>query len=138
MCVAAAGDGFATVQIAPKISKTLGPAAVSTSLATPRGIIWSNWTRGAAAAGDGSGSGWSTEGASSVDASDPAIVALSVEVPAPATIVLPLLGRAAGAVRVTGASAGSAEITVKSAADGAEILHVEITPGRHAFEVRDR
>ena len=38
-------NGFATCKIAPHISKTLGPATMSTSLATPRGAIWSNWTR---------------------------------------------------------------------------------------------
>ena len=38
-------DGYETVSIAPKVSKTLGPSAVSTRLATPRGMIWSNWTR---------------------------------------------------------------------------------------------
>ena len=39
------GDGYETVAIAPKVSKTLGPGVVSTRLATPRGLIWSNWTR---------------------------------------------------------------------------------------------
>ena len=38
-------NGFATCKIAPHISKTLGPATMSTSLATPRGTVWSNWTR---------------------------------------------------------------------------------------------
>ena len=133
-----ASDGFATVKIAPKVSKTLGPAVVSTSLVTPRGVIWSNWTRG-----DGS--------------TDGSIVRLSVEVPgSSAEVVLPLLGRAASAVRVTsdeseviwdsdwgGTAAGVAasagvSVAVQAAADGAEELRLQLGPGRYAFAVHDR
>lgn len=38
-------DGFGTVNIAPKISKTLGPSSVSMTLMTIRGLATSNWTR---------------------------------------------------------------------------------------------
>ena len=38
-------DGFGTINIAPKISKTLGPASVSMTLMTIRGLATSNWTR---------------------------------------------------------------------------------------------
>ena len=42
-------DGFATVNVAPKISKTLGPSSVSMTLMTIRGLATSNWTRAAPA-----------------------------------------------------------------------------------------
>ena len=43
--IAPASAGYGTVTIAPKISKTLDPAAVNASVATVRGVVTSSWTR---------------------------------------------------------------------------------------------
>lgn len=43
--IAPAADGYAVVRVAPKISKTLGPAHVSMRLLTVRGFVTSSWTR---------------------------------------------------------------------------------------------
>eukprot|EP00041_Stephanoeca_diplocostata_P035091 m.1225772 g.1225772 ORF g.1225772 m.1225772 type:complete len:1068 (-) comp24635_c0_seq1:2136-5339(-) len=40
-----AADGYAVVRVAPRISKTLGPAHVSMRLLTVRGYVTSSWTR---------------------------------------------------------------------------------------------
>ena len=113
---------------------------MSTSLVTPRGVITSNWTRGAIGEG-----------------TDRFIVSLSVEVPgSSAEVVLPLLGRAASAVRVTSgdsdviwdsdwagtaaavATAAGVSVTAGTAVDGAEELHLRLSPGRYAFTVHGR
>ena len=43
--IAPASAGYGTVTIAPKVSKTLDPAAVNASVATVRGVVSSSWTR---------------------------------------------------------------------------------------------
>jgi hypothetical protein len=43
--IAPASAGYGTVTIAPKVSKTLDPAAVNASVATVRGVVTSSWTR---------------------------------------------------------------------------------------------
>jgi len=80
--IAPASAGYATVTIAPKISKTLGPSSVAASVQTVRGLVKSNWTRH--------------------EKGSRCFVQLAVSVPVGmhATIDLPLLGRAPGAVAV--------------------------------------
>jgi hypothetical protein len=114
------GDGFATVAIAPKVSKTLGPAAVSTSLETPRGLIQSNWTRGDTTSAEESTDGY-------------IFFSLGMDVPLSSVdVVLPLLGRKASAVRVTsagvvvwdgGSAAADTSVMVAVAADGCVSNH---------------
>lgn len=135
-------DGFAEVKIAPHISKDYGPAAVSCSLQTPRGVISSNWTRAEPRPASTSSGAVSAE-----------FVRVSVEVPllsAVAEVVLPLLGRAAGGVRVSmggtiwptiwdgGQVASSVTVTAAAAVDGAEELRVRLGPGRWTFVVGER
>ena len=43
--IAPASPGYATVTIAPKISKTLDPVSANASVATVRGVVSSSWTR---------------------------------------------------------------------------------------------
>jgi hypothetical protein len=43
--IAPASPGYATVTIAPKISKMLDPVSVNASVATVRGVVSSRWTR---------------------------------------------------------------------------------------------
>ena len=47
--IAPAAPGYATVTIAPKISKTLDPVSANASVATVRGVVSSSWTRHTAA-----------------------------------------------------------------------------------------
>ena len=47
--IAPASPGYATVTIAPKISKTLDPVSANASVATVRGVVSSSWTRHTAA-----------------------------------------------------------------------------------------
>ena len=47
--IAPASSGYATVTIAPKISKTLDPVSANASVATVRGVVSSSWTRHTAA-----------------------------------------------------------------------------------------
>ena len=145
-------DGFETLTIEPRISKSFGPATISMKLLTLRGVVWSNWTR------------------HTVLASSSRLATVSVEVPlltAASRVVLPLLGHAARDVRVTlattmgafaagttvwepnhenhGEAAGrleSATPTVSCTArlalavDGAEQLQIDLPlPGRYSFAI---
>ena len=90
--IAPLSAGYATVSIAPQISKTLGPSGVRAAVNTVRGRVASNWTR------------HSEERASA----DGCFVELSVSVPVgvAATVQLPLLGRDAAVVTVDEAHFG--------------------------------
>ena len=100
--IAPASPGYATVSIAPQISKTEGPSAVNASVATVRGLIKSSWVRGSAR-GPG------------------AAVALELKVSVPvgcrAIVAVPLLGADPSHVRVQEVG-GSGVATLWAARDG--------------------
>lgn len=81
--------GYHTVDIRPRISKTLGPSSMEAAVRTVRGTITSNWTRHTTAA--------------SAQGSGQTVLTLSVRIPAGvqhATVRIPLLGLAARDVRL--------------------------------------
>ena len=132
--------GYATVDVKPLVSKTLGPASVDAAITTVRGIILSTWTRA-------NGHGEPFNGKNGA-----ALLTMRVEVPAAverATVRVPLLGVNAASARVMLAVNGGApkqidgvsmqHSAVQSAAvvvgaDGDEALEIDIGVGGGVFE----
>ena len=85
--IAPASPGYATVTIAPKISKTLDPVSANASVATVRGVVSSSWTRHTARCVDGLAS----------------LVTMQVSVPVGmlGDVHVPLLGQSASQAVVT-------------------------------------
>ena len=73
--IAPAAPGYATVTIAPQVSRTTGPSAVNASVATVRGVVKSSWIR-----------------PSNTTETNPFVMLVSVPVGSRAVIRVPLLG----------------------------------------------
>ena len=131
--ITASSPGYATVSIAPRVSKSLGPSAVRASVKTVRGTVSSNWTRHAGGRG--------------------LQLRLALPAAASATVTLPLwFGAARTAVSEGGAlvwSSSSGIATAGAAGEGArargmraaradaeaEALVLSIGSGIYDFEV---
>ena len=140
--ISPASDGYSLIRIAPRISASLGPSAVNSSVETIRGRVVSSWARNESGA----------------------LVRLTVGVPGGtrALVLLPLLGRRPDAVEVdvrsivdraherstriwpqpaaTIATTGRGVVAERVANDALEggVLRVDVQAGKYTFVVRDR
>ena len=134
--------GYATVDVKPQISKTLGPSSVNAAVKTVRGTVLSNWTRHTTAP---------------LVAAGTKLLSLRVQIPSgirAATVRVPLLGRKAaeahlelrsntqtqetmtlwqGGVSRSVVGLGSCKAVV--AADGDEVLELIVGAGVFEFGV---
>ena len=111
--IVATSAGYATVDVAPKISPTLGPSGVNASVSTIRGVVKSSWTRHDTTAatlpvesGSTAGSGGKLQCALTLT------LRVTVPVGIEARVVVPLMGRDAKWVAVDETSNAAAVLRV--------------------------
>ena len=136
--------GYATVDVKPLISKTLGPSTLDAAVRTVRGTIRSNWTRHQVQLP-----------AAQPLASGTRVVTLHVQIPSGSegAVRVPLLGLSGSEARVRLQSGGAQPMTLWNAGmtaglvaglggcrivrapDGDEVLELSTGPGGFTFEV---
>ena len=128
--IAPASPGYASVTIAPQISRTLDPASANASVKTVRGVVTSNWTRHEltteSCRREGSRMGSRARGLA-------ARLTMRVSVPVGATgeLQVPLLGHTSETVVLAACDLGSDEEPTVIWAAGRDVSAIGASAWRH-------